>query len=351
MLKKLFITMIVLSALVLSVTAIPAFIPTSTTEPMQTPGNMSITTDSPPEIAIQNITITEVTPVPTATSIPTLASMANARELGTGTLYPNYKVAEIVMNTGDGMGALYIQDLCHHNLISKEFTVQEVKNLKNIQFTNANLVSKEFTELFDKVGNVTTYELDPSGQWDKRMKPGFYVVILLDGNNGQPEYAVVQIKENYRNDIIFIGHAVSMGDGKTQVVSSPTCPQVTTFSLERFLDSIYWFKVKNTDNVPKWINVQYTVQYQKEVKCEPQDPVECRGKYCVQVHHPKPQKCYEDATLIKEMYLPQYAKIGTSMHVGFIDYDTKHKDSKLVDVKVVSCKDVKHDQPIQKEPV
>jgi hypothetical protein len=120
---------------------------------------------------------------------------------------------------GDGKGALYIMLSCHHNLISTSFTLQSLNNTNNVNYVNGNLVVKDFTDLFEKVGNETTYELNHNGEWDTRIEPGLYLVTLLDGNGGQPEYAIVRVVEKHSVYVVFIGHGVSMGsDDKEEVV-------------------------------------------------------------------------------------------------------------------------------------
>lgn len=206
---------------------------------------------------LPNATLPNATPTP----VPTLESMANARELSNGLLFPNYKVVPVPTDTGDGLGALYIQLMCHHNLISKDFTIQPVKNPKNIQFTNGKVVPKEFADLFEKVGNATLIDLYPTGGWDKRVFPGIYVVTLLDGNGGQPETAVVQVYENYRSDVIFIGHAVSMSNVQ-EATPEPTCPSATGGTWNKWHPFRASFTLEPT-SPPMWVQVETTVVGEK----------------------------------------------------------------------------------------
>jgi hypothetical protein len=224
--------------------------------------------------------------------------------------------------------------MCHHNLISKDFTIQPVSNPQNIQFTNGYLVNKEYTDLFEKIGNATTSELYPDGTWDTRTSPGIYVITLLDGNGGQPEYVVVQITANYRSDVIFIGHAVTFWN--TQLPPEPACPKVTDYSLTRNAER-FKFIVENSEDDAKWITVSYTVSYYSPViLCESKDQPnkihDCITTSSISVMP-------DLTTITKELNHQVYAKPGTSKHFGKIAYDGRHQFETLINVRVTSCSD------------
>jgi hypothetical protein len=220
MMKTLSVILIVLMMALVLPGVSAELTPVSITEPVIVDVNAT-----EPSSAAENETIVEVNKTPvivTPTPVPTLESMARAYELANGNTFPNYRVVPIPTYMGDGKGALNIQDMCYHNLISKGFTIQKVTNPKNIAFASGNRVQKEFTELFEKSGFELPYELNPRGNWNDRILPGIYVVNLFDGNGGQPEWAVVEIFESYQSDVYFIGHGVTFKSAEDVCVPSYT---------------------------------------------------------------------------------------------------------------------------------
>ena len=111
-----------------------------------------------------------------------------------------------------GDGTLYVTLGCHHNLITKDFTIQRVAST-NLFFVNGARVQKDFVDLLTPLGENQTIEFGHDGKFDGTFAEGIYVVSIADGDGGQPEYAVVKITKGFRFDVNFIGHGVSMGDG------------------------------------------------------------------------------------------------------------------------------------------
>jgi len=110
----------------------------------------------------------------------------------------------------DGCGALYIQTLTHHALIGSEFTLQRI-NPKNLTFVNGARIQKEQAEALETVAPANTFTLDHVGGFDDRYAKGaVFLVTLLDGNGGQSEYALAEMFEFQRTDVVFLGHGVSM---------------------------------------------------------------------------------------------------------------------------------------------
>lgn len=110
----------------------------------------------------------------------------------------------------DGCGELNIQTLTHHALIGSTFTIQKVNGDGKI-FTNGDRATKEAFESFTTIADNHTLELDHNGRYNDRVMPGVYRINLLDGNGGQPEYAIAEVVENQKTDVVFLGHGVSMG--------------------------------------------------------------------------------------------------------------------------------------------
>lgn len=113
----------------------------------------------------------------------------------------------------DYMGELNIQTLTHHSLIGSTFTFQRV-DATNHTFVNGDRVAKDIFDSYIATADIHTFELDHTGRYNDRFVPGVYRVNLLDGDGGQPEYAIVEITQDRKADVVFLGHGVSMGDTK-----------------------------------------------------------------------------------------------------------------------------------------
>ena len=225
-------------------------------------------------------------------------------------------------------GKLHIQTLTHHSLIGKEFTIQRVDPTGMPGFTNGALVQKEFMDKFPKLGDEHLFELNHIGEWEDFLADAVFAVTLKDGDGGQPEHAMAKITTGYHTDIVFKGHAVSMpSEPVTSVVSG--CPTVSSYG-KIWLGYFFNFNVQNLDTKAKRVKIQYTVDYNKEIKC----PTLLKG-------HNQP-KCYEDvkSTFTDTLIALRYAPMGTSHHIGMIDYPTsKHGNEVLTSVIVKSCSD------------
>lgn len=110
-------------------------------------------------------------------------------------------------------GQLYIDVLCMHNLFSKDVVIQRViVDNKSPSFVNGNSVKKEFLARFVSDGANTTIQLAADGKYDTRLSPGTYALTLSDGNNGDPEYALVTICAGSSSRVHFVGHGVTPAD-------------------------------------------------------------------------------------------------------------------------------------------
>jgi hypothetical protein len=114
-------------------------------------------------------------------------------------------------------GALYIDVLCGHNLFSKDVVIQRVQPVGTVanQFVGWKLIQKAEVKNYVSDGSNSTIDLDGSGRWDGRIVPGLFLLTLTDGNNGDPEYALVQIPLGDLVQVHFIGHGVSKADEPT----------------------------------------------------------------------------------------------------------------------------------------
>ena len=112
--------------------------------------------------------------------------------------------------SGNGVGTLEIGVLCHHNLFSKEMIIERVTDVNTVPFTNGARVDAHNYDLYEKVpGTAMEIELNMGGRYDDLLVPGIYGIKLIDGNGGQPEYAIAQVFDGGKTTVMFIGHAVS----------------------------------------------------------------------------------------------------------------------------------------------
>ena len=121
----------------------------------------------------------------------------------------------------DWCGALHIQTLTHHALIGAEFTIQRINPI-NVTFVNGARIQKEQAEALETIAPANTFTLDHNGAFDDRYVRGaVFLVTLLDGNGGQPEYAIAEIFEFHRTDVVFVGHGVSGSVSAKDVTRNP----------------------------------------------------------------------------------------------------------------------------------
>lgn len=139
-------------------------------------------------------------------------------------------------------GILDISVRCHHNLFSKQMTIERVDEGNTIPFISGDRVSMEQFNAFKKEGGEVNIELRPDGTFSDGYVPATYAIKLLDGNGGQPEYSVVRVDGGYLSRVQFIGHAVS--SVKTQEKPVDTCKDlvITTGNIHR-IGLFYWFRI------------------------------------------------------------------------------------------------------------
>jgi len=111
----------------------------------------------------------------------------------------------------DGCGELNVQTSNYHSLIGSTITIDLLKNTENLTFVNGARIDKMVADALVKDGAPATKELDHTGRFNDRMAPGIFLITLLDGNGGQPEYAIAQVVLSQKTHVDFIGHGVSMG--------------------------------------------------------------------------------------------------------------------------------------------
>ena len=157
------------------------------------------------------------------------------------------KYVPIPTDPMSGTGILEISVLCHHNLFSKEMTMERVDDGNAIPFTNGGRISKEeFAALTKVSGAPLNIELRHDGTFSDRYAPAVYAIKLLDGNGGQPEYAIVKVEAGFLSKVQFIGHAVS--NVKEKVEPDNPCKDlvITTGDIHR-IGLLYWFRIDVTN--------------------------------------------------------------------------------------------------------
>jgi hypothetical protein len=129
-------------------------------------------------------------------------------------------------------------------------TMERVDDGNAIPFTSGGRISKEqFTALTKVSGAPLNIELRHDGTFSDRYAPAVYAIKLLDGNGGQPEYAVVKIESGFLSRVQFIGHAVSSVG--TQVEPDNPCKDLVITTGDIFhthgIFTLYWFRIDVTN--------------------------------------------------------------------------------------------------------
>jgi len=120
----------------------------------------------------------------------------------------------------DGCGALYIQTLARSLAGGSVFTIQRINDAENVSFVNGARIQKELAESLD-VGEPYIFTLDHAGTFDDRYAAGaVYLITLPNGNGCQAEYAIAEMFEFYRTDVVFQGHAGMVGDMSLHIISA-----------------------------------------------------------------------------------------------------------------------------------
>jgi hypothetical protein len=148
---------------------------------------------------------------------------------------------------GDGCGQLHVIVLSGRNAFSKEMTIQRVDSENTRRFVNGNRIPGDQFDQFGKVGDVFTLDLDPTGRFEEWYAPGVYALKLLDGNGGQPEYAIAEVVYGYTTNVVFIGH----------VITPPDTPSVRADPIDASIDA--FFGCNDID--VKWIKIVKTGEH------------------------------------------------------------------------------------------
>jgi len=110
--------------------------------------------------------------------------------------------------TSDGKGELDIQTRSHNALLGTLITIQQV-NATGHTFVNGDRIAKETAMLYDTFPETRYVHLSENGNFNQRVWPSVYLITLLNGNGGQPEYAIAEATANYKVSVGFIGSTVS----------------------------------------------------------------------------------------------------------------------------------------------
>lgn len=111
----------------------------------------------------------------------------------------------------ENIGHLDVLLACRSPQIGGEFTIVPVT--VSAPFTNAARVDKAFVDQFVKqFGEPETKQYLPDGTFDGNFAPGTYLLKQIDGNGGQPEFALVTIKAADSQTVVFLGHGITPAD-------------------------------------------------------------------------------------------------------------------------------------------
>jgi hypothetical protein len=111
-------------------------------------------------------------------------------------------------DVGTGGGQVYVTLLSQGNPMESPLVVYRVETSK--VFVNCAKVDAGFVNSlsFNRMDNETI-DLGYSGHWDSILSPGTYIIELVDGDRGDPEYAMVNVVLGGEYHIKFLGHAAS----------------------------------------------------------------------------------------------------------------------------------------------
>lgn len=135
---------------------------------------------------------------------------------------PQYTSKYIDPNAGDagnGGGFVYVSTLDGNNIVNSPLIVYRADT--NMSFTNTHTVDKGFVDNLVKFGQIDmnqneTLDLNLDGRDGGHLfVPGDFLFELVNGDRGNPEFAMVHVTDGNIYTVQFLGHAVSFGGKKT----------------------------------------------------------------------------------------------------------------------------------------
>jgi hypothetical protein len=155
-------------------------------------------------------------------AIPAVSAANPPMEDGTGPYIDytsTYGPADGEGQDNANTGVLYVRVLSEQNLFSKGIVIKKlVQTNPGFAIPNGVVAAGVIESNFRTVGPSATYALNANGGMDTILPAGVYGIVLADGNNGQPEYAVFALKATQTLKITLIGHGVTPADAKPRTI-------------------------------------------------------------------------------------------------------------------------------------
>ena len=131
-------------------------------------------------------------------------------------------------DVGTGGGHVYVSLRSQNNPFDSPLIIYRVNT--NLTFTNGQKIGSDIAKnLIGDMSDNMTVDLGLGGRWDDILTPGQFVIELVDGDRGNPEFAFVNVAENGEYHISFLGHAAS-GDLTSSIITPSTKSPITIIS-------------------------------------------------------------------------------------------------------------------------
>jgi hypothetical protein len=131
-------------------------------------------------------------------------------------------------------GTLYFKTQCGHNVFTDKVIIQEVEPVTGTVVVSNGLVDPAVVAAnFVPKGGEREFAIRADGTLDIQMPAGIYTATVKDGNGGQPEVVLFEIKPAYTTQINVLGHAFS---GPTAEVVKITITKATYGATVKVID-------------------------------------------------------------------------------------------------------------------
>ena len=124
-------------------------------------------------------------------------------------------------DTPVGTGDVYVTTRCMNNLMDSPIIIYRVDT--NLTFTNEHTISaSDAVKLITDLNDNETMDFSIDGHQDYPLAAGQFVFELVNGDRGNPEYAIVNVVQGNTYHITFLGHAASIVGTPVSVSVKPT---------------------------------------------------------------------------------------------------------------------------------
>ena len=136
-------------------------------------------------------------------------------------LYQDKYVNPSDSDTPVGTGDVYVTTRCMNNLMDSPIIIYRVDT--NLTFTNEHTISaSDAVKLITDLNDNETMDFSIDGHQDYPLAAGQFVFELVNGDRGNPEYAIVNVVQGNTYHITFLGHAASIVGTPVSVSVKPT---------------------------------------------------------------------------------------------------------------------------------